>query len=320
MSVWHATFSTYWLPTPAVRFPVPSVWGPVGGAVVTPPLLRPLLGWRGLPDELFDFVAVRAFSLWPATRRTWRRARIRLVQNVETLARLPRALQPDTIVLNHALFTEVPRVPPRVVGRQCLFVGSLESRKGASLAVRGLACAAEDVTLLVVGDGPERRRLERLARRLGVSGRIRFCGRATREEVMTHLAEAAAVVFTGLREEGGLALAEAMLAGAPIVVLAHGGARTIAESSTDPQRMALIEPADVASTARRFGEAMTRFTRAPPSRREPMLERAAASAVCATCSGTLAGWRLPDDLDGVVAVFAGRTSTRYVAISGRMSR
>ena len=95
-AVWHATYSTYWLPTPAVRFRVPCVWGPVGGAVVTPPSLLPLLGWRGLPGELLDLVAVRAFSLWPATRRTWRRARIRLVQNVETLARLPRALQPGT--------------------------------------------------------------------------------------------------------------------------------------------------------------------------------------------------------------------------------
>ena len=96
---------------------------------------------------------------------------------------------------------------------------------------------------------------------------------------MKRLTEAAAAVFTGLREEGGLALAEAMLAGTPIVVLAHGGAKLIAESSTDPQRVALIEPEDVASTARRLGEAMTRFTLAPPSRREPMLEHAAASAV-----------------------------------------
>ena len=151
--------------------------------------------------------------------------------------------------------------------------------------MRALACAAEDVTLLVVGDGPERRRLERLARRLGVSGRIRFCGRATREEVMNHLTEAAAVVFTGLREEGGLALAEAMLAGTPIMVLAHGGAKIIAESSTDPQRMALDRAGRRRSTARRLGEAMTRFTRAPPSRREPMLEQCGSVRrwSCATC-------------------------------------
>ena len=165
-AVWHATYSTYWLPSPAVRFGIPCVWGPVGGGVVTPRSLRPLLGWRGLTGELFDLVAVRAFSLWPATRRTWRRARIRVVQNAETLARLPHALQPGTIVLNHALFTEASRVPPGIAGRQCLFVGSLESRKGASLAVRALACAAEDVTLLVVGDGPERLRLEQLAQGL----------------------------------------------------------------------------------------------------------------------------------------------------------
>ena len=35
-AVHHATFSTYWLPSPVGRFGVPAVWGPVGGAVTTP--------------------------------------------------------------------------------------------------------------------------------------------------------------------------------------------------------------------------------------------------------------------------------------------
>ena len=48
-----------------------------------------------------------------------------------------------------------------------------------------------------------------------------------------------------MREEGGLALAEAMLSGAPVIVLAHGGARTIAERALDPSRVTLIEPAGV---------------------------------------------------------------------------
>jgi glycosyltransferase involved in cell wall biosynthesis len=291
-AMWHATYSAYWLPTPAVRFDVPCIWGPVGGAVVTPRSLRPLLGWRGLVGDLLERVAVGVLSAWPGTRRTWRRARIRIVQNTETLTRLPPALQAETIILNHALFTDTPRVPPGTPGCECLFVGRLESRKGPSLALLALASAPEDVKLLVVGDGPERPRLERLARRLGVTERIRFCGMVGRTEVMAYLAEAVAVVFTGLREEGGLALAEAMLAGTPIVVVAHGGARVIAQSTIDPARVALIEPLDVASTARRVGEAMTRLTRMPSAHRQPMLDRESAAAVLLdvlrrACSSTL---------------------------------
>jgi glycosyltransferase involved in cell wall biosynthesis len=279
-AIWHATYSTYWLPTPAVRLDVPCIWGPVGGAVVTPASLRPLLGWSGRAGELVERLAVRAFSIWPATRRTWRRARVRIVQNPETLACLPAALQPDTVVLNHAMFTVAPQVrPPHPRRCHCVFVGPLEARKGAALALHALACTPEDVTLLVIGDGPERARLETLACRLGVSARTRFCGMVSRAEAMARLAEAAAVVFTGLREEGGLALAEAMLAGTPLVVLAHGGARLIAQSTNDPARVALIEPADVASTARRMAEAMTRFTRRPLACSEPMLDRAPAAAM-----------------------------------------
>jgi glycosyltransferase involved in cell wall biosynthesis len=77
------------------------------------------------------------------------------------------------------------------------------------------------------------------------------------------IAGAAACVFTGPREEGGCALAEAMLAGAPVVVLAHGGARLLAESNTDAARVALVEPGWTSDTARRLGAAMTSFALAP---------------------------------------------------------
>jgi glycosyltransferase involved in cell wall biosynthesis len=84
-----------------------------------------------------------------------------------------------------------------------------------------------------------------------------------REAVLRKLEAAAAVLFTGLREEGGMALAEAMFAGVPVIVLAHGGARAIAESALESSRVALIYPQGVAATARSMGEAMTRFVQSP---------------------------------------------------------
>jgi glycosyltransferase involved in cell wall biosynthesis len=270
--VYHATYSTYWLPTPAAEYAVPCIWGPVGGAVVTPASLWPLLGWRGLFSEALDFVAVRMLSAFPATRRTCQRALIPIVQNEATRDRLPRSVQSRAIVLNHAMFTEVPPFHPAPRGRHCLFAGSLESRKGAGLAIRALAHAADAVHLYVVGDGPERRALDRLAQRLGVASRVTFLGRQPRSEVLRRASAAAAVVFTGLREEGGVTLAEAMLIGAPVIVLAHGGPRTIAASTIDPSRVALVDPADPTTTARRFGEAMTHFCREVATGSGPMLD------------------------------------------------
>ncbi len=271
-AVYHATYSVYWLPSPAVEFDVPCIWGPVGGGVVTPTSLLRLLGWRGLLIELLDLVAVRVFAALPATRRTSRRAAVALVQNEATLARLPADVRSRAAVLNHALFTEVCHALRCRREKYCLFVGSLESRKGARLALRALAFAHRDVILEIVGDGPERATLESRARRLGVSERVRFLGWAPRSRVLQTVAGAAAVVFTGLREEGGIALAEAMLLGTPVIVLAHGGARTLAESSVDRSRVALVEPADVVTTARRIGEAMSQFSRNSPDRHDSMLD------------------------------------------------
>ncbi len=274
--VHHVTYSVYWLPTPAVRLGVPCVWGPVGGAVRTPLRLWPLLGWRGVLGELLDFIAVRAFALLPSTRRTWGRATHRIVQNEATLARLPPGFRSGTCVLNHAILTDVPEPRPAQSTSGFLFIAALEPRKGARLALRALACTPPDVRLTVVGDGPDRAKLERLARRLGIADRVEFRGAVRREEVFVLLAGAAGAVFTGLREEGGLALAEAMLTGVPVVVLANGGARTIAAAALDPSRVALIEPEGVAQTARRIGEAMTRFARRLPARTGPLLDQAPA--------------------------------------------
>jgi glycosyltransferase involved in cell wall biosynthesis len=275
-AIFHATYSTYWLPSPATRYNVPCIWGPVGGAVVTPFRLWPLLGFRGICGELLDLVSVTLMSWLPATRRTWRRATVPIVQNETTRGRLPEPIRATARVLNHAFFAEVPVIPASGRRREaglCLFVGSIVARKGPRLAVRALAYAPSDVRLLFLGDGHERRHLERLAKKLKVADRVTFEGQVPRSKVFTRLAEASAVVFTGLREEGGIALAEAMLLGVPVIVLAHGGAATVAAAATDPDRVALIPVGDIAVTARRMGEAMGRLSHAEASSSASLLDQ-----------------------------------------------
>ena len=296
-AVHHATYSTYWLPTPAVKFGVPCIWGPVGGAVTTPLSLWPALGWRGIPGELLDRLAVRLMSALPSTRQTWRRATRRLVQNEATLERLPPDLRGDTLILNHAMFTEVPPQLRRDGGNYCVMVGSLEPRKGHRLAVHALAHAPSDVRLVIVGDGPRRAHLQRLARRLGVADRVEFWGRRPRQATLEILSGAAAAVFTGLREEGGIALAEALLCGVPAVVLANGGAATIAAAATDPERVALVPAQSFRATAVGLAAAMTRFTREPAEGRGPMLDQVGArAALRSVFEQALTGGQAPSPL------------------------
>lgn len=74
--------------------------------------------------------------------------------------------------------------------------------------------------LVVIGDGPERGRLEALAR--GVPN-IRFLGHQPDEVVRDHMERCRAFVFAAL-EDFGIAPVEAMAAGAPVIAYGRGGA------------------------------------------------------------------------------------------------
>lgn len=274
----HATYAVFWLPTPMVHLGVPSVWGPVGGAVTTPRPLRGLLGWSGKLQETLDFALVRIAAALPATRRTAIAATERVLQNEETLRRLPVQARTRSRVLNHSMFSVVPEFPVEPDGRYVLWVSPMETRKGPQLALEAIARTRPDVELKMVGDGPQRTNLERAARDLGIADRVEFTGRVPRAEAVRLMRGATTVLFTGLREEGGIALAEAMHAARRIVVLDHGGAGAIARFATDPTRVALIPPADVSTVAARFASAVEQHMDAGPVADIPLIDRQRAIA------------------------------------------
>jgi glycosyltransferase involved in cell wall biosynthesis len=255
---WHASFAVYWLPSPAVDLGIPSVWGPVGGAVTTPLRLWRYLGPAGIVGEILDSVSVRLMAMRPATRRTWKRATLRLFNSEESLRRMPPPLRRDARVLNQALFAVVEPWPSQEREPFVVFPSALEPRKGPRLALAALA-HCEGVNLKFVHEGPEERALKRLVGRLGVSDRVEFLGRIPRSQMFEMLAKARVALFTGLKEDGGMALCEAALHGTPIVVLAHGGARVIAEATSDPSRVAAIHPTSSSGTSEQLGGAITKL-------------------------------------------------------------
>ena len=77
--------------------------------------------------------------------------------------------------------------------------------------------------LVVVGDGPERPRLER---RVGKN--IRFTGSVSQKEVVEAMQRCKAFVFAG-EEDFGIVMAEAQACGTPVIALGKGGAQEIVE-------------------------------------------------------------------------------------------
>ena len=106
---------------------------------------------------------------------------------------------------------------------ELLFVGRLAVQKnvGALLhATAALRAEGRDVRVRIIGDGPERRRLEALADRLGLAGTVAIDGRRDRAEIQAAYARATVLVLPSTHEGMPLVLLEAMAAGTPVVAAA----------------------------------------------------------------------------------------------------
>ena len=95
-------------------------------------------------------------------------------------------------------------------------------------------------TLNIVGDGPERSRLEDQARDLGLTDQVRFLGRCDRGSVREALWQAHAFVLPSHHETFGVVLLEAMATGLPVLATACGGP----EDLVTPETGLLVPPGD----------------------------------------------------------------------------
>lgn len=228
----HVTFGKYWVPSFMALLPIPFVWGPVGGGESAPRSLWYSLSFRG---KLFECTRdlVRALGeLDPFVRLTARRARLALATTDQTKQRLESIGCRNVEVLSHAALPPEEIHKLSAVGHhsegpfRVVSIGDLLHLKGYHLALPAYArfCAKfPNTEYWLFGDGPERRRLEKLASRLGIANRVTFWGSVARTELLTKLAECDVLLHPVLHDSSGWASVEAMAAGRPVVCLNLGG-------------------------------------------------------------------------------------------------
>src|SRR6266496_866730 len=117
-----------------------------------------------------------------------------------------------------------------------LSVGNLIPIKGHALLLRAFARVANSVlscSLEIIGDGPERSDLARLANHLGIRDRVRFLGRQSREEVAAALQRCALFALPSSYEGLGCVYLEAMACGKPAIGCNGQGIDEIIEHGTN---------------------------------------------------------------------------------------
>jgi phosphatidylinositol alpha-1,6-mannosyltransferase len=148
---------------------------------------------------------------------------------------LPWGLDPE---FESRVAASAPIVPPPgfpQTGPVVLTVGrwdSAEKYKGADTLIAALprvAQAAPGVSLVLVGDGNDRPRLEKLARDLGVADRTHFLSALTPEQLFSCYASCDLFALPSRGEGFGLVFLEAMALAKPVIGGAHGGIPDIVE-------------------------------------------------------------------------------------------
>ena len=192
---------------------------------LTRPALRLLLNrWRQ-----WDWIAAQRVDRYVANSRL-------------TAARVRRYFGREATVLHPPV--ELGRFHEAPVGAHYLVLAELMAHKRIDVAVR--AFNALGLPLLVVGDGPELRRLRRMARR-----NVTFTGRIGDARVAELLARARALVVTAT-EEFGIAAVEALAAGRPVIAFGEGGVRESVAEGVTGTFFERCEPAALAEAVLRF--------------------------------------------------------------------
>jgi glycosyltransferase involved in cell wall biosynthesis len=107
-------------------------------------------------------------------------------------------------------------------GTVWLAVGNLVELKGVHVTLAALA-TLPDVTLLVVGQGPEEARLRQLVGRLGITARVRFLGTMPHERLYEYYNAADALMLASSREGMPNVVLESLACGTPVVAAPFDG-------------------------------------------------------------------------------------------------
>jgi glycosyltransferase involved in cell wall biosynthesis len=116
-----------------------------------------------------------------------------------------------------------PRLSPGHSGDYVLSVARLEGNKRVDLLVRAMAHVPEPLSLVLVGEGSHRARIEQAAEEAGVCGRVHFAGAVDEEALVSLYRDALALAYVPFDEDYGLATLEAFLAAKPVVTATDSG-------------------------------------------------------------------------------------------------
>jgi glycosyltransferase involved in cell wall biosynthesis len=139
-----------------------------------------------------------------------------------------------------------------------LTAGRLERYKNVDLVIKAFRALPAPASLVIVGDGPDRARLEETARGSEPGRPVRFAGRIPDRELDELLATATAVTSASDHEAFGLMLADGLAAGAQVVASGIPAHREVGQLAGAGAPISFVEPRDTRQFAAELAAALDR--------------------------------------------------------------
>ncbi|MDY6941089.1 MAG: glycosyltransferase family 4 protein [Cyanobacteriota bacterium] len=229
----HVTYVQYSDPSFLSLFSVPFIWGPVGGGESAPPSFRSTFTKRAQRYETLRDISRSIGEADPFVRLTAKRSAIALATTQDTADRLQALNAPQVQVvgqcgLSSAEIDTLGSLPaPSATPLRFISIGRFLHWKGFDLGLEAFARARiEGAEYWMVGDGPERDRLQSLTLSLGIADRVKWWGKLPRDKTLAKLGDCHVLVHPSLHDSGGFVILEAMAAARPVICLDLGGPAT----------------------------------------------------------------------------------------------
>ena len=215
------------------------VWGPVSAGVMLPKFLTKHFSWKSRLKEVAQRVMRGLLPLNVGFRRRCKHADLILCKTDDTIECVPRKWRGKCVQMTDVAVewrdVESYLNPKRYDDTKINYVAAgtlvgwrtmdvlLESWKLCQQSTVNGQLSTFNFQLSIVGDGPERGRLERLVDELGVRDSVRFVGQVDMETYYSYIAQADVVVNPCFREGAVTVSFDSMAMGKPLICFDTGG-------------------------------------------------------------------------------------------------
>lgn len=170
------------------------------------------LGWRGIFGKLVEHLISKLIHTSIAVSSLTKKNLVSLGVGRENIHIVPNGID----------LKKIANIPPSPDECDMIFAGRLIREKNVDMlleAVDYARIALPNVKCHIIGQGPERERLVRLAAERGLLDNVRFFGFMGYEEVISRLKSSKVLVLPSTREGFGIIVIEAFACGVPVITV-----------------------------------------------------------------------------------------------------